>query len=157
MCRIHQFFVIDSHGRCQFHGDQLSVPALRLFGMIKRTVFLRCLLFLRFCVFFCLWVLGQIQLSGKLRDIFRCRTAAAACHIHSKGSHLLHSVHKIVFVIPGEEHTAGDHLRIPRIGKGCEKFSFRFFQYLQDPVHMGRTHTAVKAHGIDLLCLTRFL
>ena len=139
------------------HGDQLSVPALRLFGMIKRTVFLRCLLFLRFCVFFCLWVLGQIQLSGKLRDIFRCRTAAAACHIHSKGSHLLHSVHKIVFVIPGEEHTAGDHLRIPRIGKGCEKFSFRFFQYLQDPVHMGRTHTAVKAHGIDLLCFTRSL
>ena len=157
MCRIHQFFVIDSHGRCQFHGDQLSVPALRLFGMIKRTVFLRCLLFLRFCVFFCLWVLGQIQLSGKLRDIFRCRTAAPACHIHTKSYHLLHSVHKIFSVIPGEDHASGDHLRVTGIRKGCEEFICGLIKCLQDPVHMRRTHAAVKAHGIDLFYRSRSL
>ena len=105
----------------------------------------------------CLRILGKVQFSDKICDIFRCRTAAPACHIHTKSYHLLHSVHKIFSVIPGEDHASGDHLRVTGIRKGCEEFICGLIKCLQDPVHMRRTHAAVKAHGIDLFDRSRSL
>ena len=156
MCGIHQFFIVNPRRRCQFDGDQF-LPAFCFLVMVKRVILCASLFFLRFCLFLCLRILGKVQFSDKICDIFRCRTAAPACHIHTKSYHLLHSVHKIFSVIPGEDHASGDHLRVTGIRKGCEEFICGLIKCLQDPVHMRRTHAAVKAHGIDLFDRSRSL
>ena len=157
MCGIHQLFIVNAHRRCQFDGDQLVFLTFRFLFMVKRVILCTNLFFLRFCLFLCLRILGKVQFSGKICDIFRCRTTAAACHIHTKSYHLLHSVHKIFSVIPGEDHASGDHLGVTGIRKGCEEFICGFIKCLQDPVHMRRSHAAVKAYGINLFDCSRSL